>query len=70
MPAPESLLEMMCEFRKSACGDTRQWKILELQSWKYNIRRNANSDFSIVTMRRVAIIFFELGVVKNSMPKF
>ena len=39
-------------------------------SWKYNIRRNVNSDFSIVTMRRVAIIFFELGVVKNFMQKF
>ena len=33
--------------------------------WKYNTRRNVNSDFSIVTMRRVAIIFFELGVVKK-----
>ena len=39
-------------------------------SWKYNIRRNVNSDFSIVTMRRVAIIFFELEVVKNFMQKF
>ena len=39
-------------------------------SWKYNIRRNSNSDFSIVTMRRVAIIFFELEVVKNFMQKF
>ena len=38
--------------------------------WKYNIRRNVNADFSIVTMRRVAIIFFELGVVKNLMQKF
>ena len=36
---------------------------------KYNIRRNVNSDFCIVTMRRVAIIFFELGVVKNFMQK-
>ena len=40
------------------------------QAWKYNIRRNVNSDFSIATMRRVAIIFFELGVVKNFMQKF
>ena len=39
-------------------------------SWKYNIRRNVNSDFSIVTMRRVAIIFFELGVVKHFMQTF
>ena len=38
--------------------------------WKYIIRRNVNSDFSIVTMRRVAIIFFELGVVKNFMQTF
>ena len=35
-----------------------------------NIRRNVNSDFSIITMRRVAIIFFELGVVKNFMQIF
>ena len=40
------------------------------QPWKYNIRRNVNSDFSIVTMRRVAIIFFELGVVKKGLQKF
>ena len=38
--------------------------------WKYNIRRNVNSDFSVVIMRRVAIIFFELGVVKKFMQKF
>ena len=37
---------------------------------KYNIRRNVNLDFTVVTMRRVAIIFFELGVVKNFMQKF
>ena len=43
---------------------------LFVRPWKYNIRRNVNSDFSVVTMRRVAIIFFELGVVKNSMQKF
>ena len=41
-----------------------------LGPWKYNIRRNVNSDLSILTMRRVAITFFELGVVKNFMPKF
>ena len=35
-----------------------------------NIRRNASSNFSIVTKRRVSIIFFELGVVKNFMQKF
>ena len=43
--------------------------------WKYNIRKNnirknVNSDFTIVTMRRVAIIFFELAVVKNLMIIF
>ena len=39
-------------------------------SWEYNIRRNVNSDISIVIVRRVAIIFFELGVVKKLMQKF
>ena len=39
-------------------------------AWKYNIGRNVNSDFTIVTMGRVAIIFFELGVVKKFLPKF
>ena len=39
-------------------------------SWKYNIRRNVSSEFSIATMRRVAIIFFELGVVNNFMQTF
>ena len=39
-------------------------------TWKYNIRKNVNSDFTIVAMRRVAIIFFELGVVKNLMIIF
>ena len=43
---------------------------LFVRPWKYNVRRNVNSDFSIVTMRRVAIIFFELGVVKQFMQKF
>ena len=33
-------------------------------AWNYNIRRNVNSDISVVTMRRAAIIFFELGVIK------
>ena len=28
------------------------------------MRRKVNSGFSFVTMRRVAIIFFEIGVVK------
>ena len=40
------------------------------KTWKYNIRRNVNSGPSNVAMRRVAIRFFELGVVKNFMQKF
>ena len=35
--------------------------------WNYNIRRNVNSGFPFVTIRRVAIIYFEMGVVKNFM---
>ena len=51
--------------------DINYFVMLELiESLKDNIRRNVNSDFSILTMRRVAIIFFELGVVKNFMQKF
>ena len=34
------------------------------------MRRNVNSIFSIVVMRRVSIIFFEMGVVKKFMQKF
>ena len=34
------------------------------------MRRNVNSDLSIVTMRRVAIAIFELGVVKKFVQKF
>ena len=50
--------------------DINYFVMLELiESLKDNIRRNVNSDFSILTMRRVAIIFFELGVVKNFMQK-
>ena len=40
------------------------------RAWKYNVRRMFNSNISIVTMRRVAIVFSELGVVKNFMIKF
>ena len=36
-----------------------------IKTWKHNIRRNVNSDFSIVTMRRFGIIFFNLGVIKK-----
>ena len=41
-----------------------------MPTWKHDKRRNINSDISIVTIRRVTIIFFELGVVKNFMQKF
>ena len=44
--------------------------VISVETWKYNISKNINSDFSIVTMRRVAIIFFELGVLKNFMQTF
>ena len=37
---------------------------------KYNIRRNVSLDFTVVTMRMVSIIFFELAVVKNLFPSF
>ena len=47
-----------------------QIRFFFLTPWIYNIRRNVNSDFSIVTMRKVAILFFELGVVKKFMQKF
>ena len=36
---------------------------------KNNVRRNVNSGFSIVTMRRVAIVYFELGVAKKFLQK-
>ena len=32
--------------------------VISVETWKYNISKNINSDFSIVTMRRIAIIFF------------
>ena len=41
-----------------------------VEPWKYNLRRNVNAGFSIVTIPRVAITFFELGVVKNFVQKF
>ena len=37
---------------------------------EYNIKRNVNSDFSIVTMDRVAITFFKLAAAKNVIQKF
>ena len=39
--------------------------LLFLLPWKYDIRKNVNSDLSIVTVRRVAITFSELRVLKN-----
>ena len=47
----------------------RNWWATSVWSNKNNLRRNLNSDFFIVTMRRVAIIFLELEVVKNFMQK-
>ena len=34
-------------------------------TWNYIIIRDVNSDFSIVTIHRVAIIYLKLGVIKN-----
>ena len=50
--------------------DLEKYVILMDKLWNYNIRRTANSGFSIVTMRWVTIIFFELGVVKNFIQEF
>ena len=35
-----------------------------------NMRRNINSDISVVTIRRVPITFLEMRIVKNFMQKF
>ena len=40
------------------------------KSWNYDIRRDINAGLPVVTLRRVAIIFFEFGVVNNFMQKF
>ena len=58
----ENLKELLIFFSKKSSS--------YIPPWKYNIRRNVDSDLSIVTIRRVAIIFFELGVVKNFMETF
>ena len=68
MRVNQNLARVLC-----AClyiKEKKNIKRLRVCPWKYNKTRNANSDFSIVTMRRVAIMFFELGVVKNFMQKF
>lgn len=41
-----------------------------LKPLNYNITKNVKSEFSIVTIRRVVIIFFEFGVVKKFMQIF
>ena len=41
--------------------------LLFLLPWKYNIRKNVNSDLPIITVRRVAITFSELRALKNFM---
>lgn len=35
------------------------------KAWNYNIRKSSNSGFFNVTIRRAAIMFFELEVVKR-----
>ena len=46
------------------------WLLYPNLPWKCNIRRNVNSDLSVVTMRRVATTFFELTAAKYFMQKF
>ena len=41
-----------------------------LKPLNYNITKKVKSEFSIVTIRRVVIIFFEFGVVKKFMQIF
>ena len=52
------------------CANVGSGTYSKIYPWKYIIRRNVNSDFSIVTVCRVAIIFFKLRVLKNFMQKF
>ena len=56
----------MFELIKKDVGGQKNW----WKPWKYNIRKNVKSDIPIVTMCRVAIMFFELGVLKKFMQKF
>ena len=41
-----------------------------LKPSNYNIRNNVKSEFFIVTIGRVVIIFFEFGIVKKFMQIF
>ena len=41
-----------------------------ITAWNYNMKSNMSSSFYFVTMYKVAIIFFEFGVVKYFMQKF
>ena len=69
-----SLLKFISKMQKKMPGISEHSILMALEdsaaengrgsTWECNIRRNVNSDFSIVTMRRVAIIFFEWGVLK------
>ena len=45
--------------------ELNKFRVIRLLPWKYDIRRNVNLDFSIANMRKVAIVFFELRVVKT-----
>lgn len=45
-------------------------KILPNNRWNYRIKKNVNSRFSIVTMNRVAIVVFDLGVVNYLLQIF
>ena len=65
----ERIILLLCFLLDLTNKHCRTWSSminLWIYSWKYNIRRNVNSD-SNLTMRRVAVMFFELRVVKNFM---
>ena len=63
-------LRSLAQYTTISDHDARKETKILVKPWKYNIKSNINSGLSIVTMRRVATTFFELGVVKKFMKKF
>ena len=57
-------------FVKLQCFNTVNKSIEILKKFAKSLIKTFYEPFSIVTMRTVAIIFFELGVVKKFMQKF
>ena len=58
------------QFKKQSCRNVTFSKVTAYITHGNNIRRNVNSDLSVVTMRGVAITFFKLGIVKKLIQKF